>query len=257
MNRALLVGINSYPRFPLQGCVNDVNDVATLLAGEYGFLPSAVTLLTDAAATHSNIESALRTLIADSTPGDRVVFHYSGHGTQMVSDGEVVDAICPIDCDFTSSDNLTAPKFADLFSTLSPGVQFTWIADSCYAGGLEALSRSTGRKRYMPPSPQEQARIDGILASARPRRRRFAESVAANVLLVAGCGANEGADDADIDGRYNGAFTFYWLGALKSHPGDPLGALCEEIATGLKGANYAQTPQLHGSAEMAAKAFLA
>ena len=36
-DKALLVGINAYPRAPLRGCVNDVIDFANLLVKKYGF----------------------------------------------------------------------------------------------------------------------------------------------------------------------------------------------------------------------------
>jgi hypothetical protein len=39
-NRALLVGINRYPNVPLDGCVNDVKDMANLLVSRCGFASS-------------------------------------------------------------------------------------------------------------------------------------------------------------------------------------------------------------------------
>jgi hypothetical protein len=51
MNRALLVGINSYPGAPLNGCVNDVTDMANFLVDNCNFTMSDIRLLTDARAT--------------------------------------------------------------------------------------------------------------------------------------------------------------------------------------------------------------
>jgi metacaspase-1 len=82
MNRALLVGINAFPPSPLRGCINDVQDIALLLEQEFGFANSQITLLTDGQATKAAIVAQLKTLIEDAASGDRILFHYSGHGTQ-------------------------------------------------------------------------------------------------------------------------------------------------------------------------------
>ena len=37
MNRALLVGINKYPSSPLNGCINDIQDMADFLVGKCKF----------------------------------------------------------------------------------------------------------------------------------------------------------------------------------------------------------------------------
>ena len=82
--RALLVGINRYQFVSgLQGCVNDVRLMERLLVDRFGFAPPQVTVLTDEAATRDAILAALDQLVADTAPGDVVVFHYAGHGSQM------------------------------------------------------------------------------------------------------------------------------------------------------------------------------
>ena len=83
MNRALLVGINSYPTAPLQGCVDDVQDMAGFLVESCGFLDSDIRLLVDARATTDAIRERLTWLVSGVRPGDRVLFHYSGHGTVL------------------------------------------------------------------------------------------------------------------------------------------------------------------------------
>src|SRR5438445_6932469 len=109
MNRAVLVGINAYPGSPLQGCVDDVNDMAAILNQRYGLSDRNITLLTDNRATKANIIEALQGLMRDAATGDRLLFHYSGHGTEMPSSGRtIVDSICPVDFDFTLDHAITA-----------------------------------------------------------------------------------------------------------------------------------------------------
>ena len=55
MDKALLIGINKYPNCPLNGCVNDVNDMANFLVQQYKFNPDNIRMLTDERATTAAI----------------------------------------------------------------------------------------------------------------------------------------------------------------------------------------------------------
>src|SRR5712692_4457306 len=107
MNKALLVGINAYPGNELKGCINDVTDMRDLLQAKSGFGAADIRLLTDAQATTAEIGKGLDWLVAGVQPGDRILFHYSGHGAQMPTrnpSGEVDgldEVICPVDFDWS------------------------------------------------------------------------------------------------------------------------------------------------------------
>jgi hypothetical protein len=85
MDKALLVGINKYPGSPLAGCVNDVVDMADWLVKFRNFDPKSVRLLIDGRATTSAIRTRLHWLVEGLKPGDRILFHYSGHGAQVAT----------------------------------------------------------------------------------------------------------------------------------------------------------------------------
>jgi uncharacterized caspase-like protein len=87
--RALLVGCN-YPgtKVELHGCANDVRRMRATLITRYGFDESEILVLLDTdrsgmQPTGANIRSCLAKLIRGTEPGDALVFHYSGHGTQV------------------------------------------------------------------------------------------------------------------------------------------------------------------------------
>ena len=83
---ALLVGVDKYPDSPLRGCVTDVELQRELLIYRFGFAPSDILTLTDAQATRENIETAFVTHLSEQAkPGDAVVFHFSGCGSQVSS----------------------------------------------------------------------------------------------------------------------------------------------------------------------------
>ena len=109
MDRGLLVGINAYPGNELQGCVNDVTDMAEFLVSHCGFNENDIRLLTDGRATTEAIMEHLKWLMSGAKSGDRVVFHYSGHGAQFPirdQSGKVTrvdECICPVDFSILSS----------------------------------------------------------------------------------------------------------------------------------------------------------
>ncbi|HEY3116002.1 MAG TPA: caspase family protein, partial [Chloroflexota bacterium] len=75
MNRALLVGINAYPGAPLNGCVNDVTDMASFLVKPCGFAMGDIRLVTDSRATKTAIVDRLGWLLTGLQKGDRILFH--------------------------------------------------------------------------------------------------------------------------------------------------------------------------------------
>ena len=86
MRKALLVGLNHYPNPAnnLKGCINDVLQTSRVLQQAYGFDDAReIRLLTDERATTAAIVERLKWLVAGSQPGDVLVFHYSGHGSQV------------------------------------------------------------------------------------------------------------------------------------------------------------------------------
>ena len=87
--RALLVGCN-YPgtRVELHGCANDVKRMYNTLISRFGFDESDIDILLDTdksrpQPTGANIRFYLAKMIRGVEPGDVLVFHYSGHGTQV------------------------------------------------------------------------------------------------------------------------------------------------------------------------------
>ncbi|GET38463.1 caspase family protein [Microseira wollei] len=95
---ALLVGINQYPQLPaLAGCVTDVELQRELLIYRFGFQAPDVLVLTDGQATRQNIETAfIEHLVKQAKPGDGVIFHFSGYGSQLVVTGETPIPQTPI-----------------------------------------------------------------------------------------------------------------------------------------------------------------
>jgi len=144
--KALLVGCN-YPGTDaeLMSPVYDCELVKSALETSMGIPTENIIVLVDdgetateeTLPTKENIEATLQQLVADSQPGDHLLFFFSGHGTQVPSDDMeepdgVDEAICPHDLtNLITDDDLRA-----ILADLPEGVNFTMISDSCHSGTL-------------------------------------------------------------------------------------------------------------------------
>jgi len=86
---ALLVGIDRYGSAAgdcpaLRGCGTDVDLQRQLLIYRFGFQPQDIVTLTNEGASRSAIETAfLEHLVQQAQPGDLVLFHFSGYGSEV------------------------------------------------------------------------------------------------------------------------------------------------------------------------------
>ena len=265
MNRALLAGINSYPGSPLRGCLNDISDMASFLTACCGFSRESIRMIADSRATKKAIIDRLGWLLTGIQPGDRVLFHYSGHGVQLPTrnrQGEVDgldEAICPYDFDWTDEHTIRDKDFEQIFSVIPPGVEFLWISDSCHSGDLqrEMFSPDHSKKTIVPPID-----IDWRLQTAKSKQIQASglqrTATRLNLALISGCKDNQTSADALINNRYNGALTYYLLEELKKQDGlsIPLTELITRVNEVLDEEGFSQDPQLAGSRAIEHRPFL-
>jgi hypothetical protein len=255
--KALLVGLNRYPdpENTLRGCINDVRQVSDLLYTRFGFATDgSIRLLTDARATTAAIVNRLRWLLDGARAGDVLVFHYSGHGSQVrdrhgdeLDDG-LDEIICPYDLDW--DDPFTDDDLGALVKDLPVGVNMTVVLDCCHSGtGLrEAVSSSRpARTRCLRPPLDIGHRQRGELAV-----RRFGSRAAARgAILIAGCRSDQVSADAYIDGDYHGALTYYLCKALEeTGTGLSYRELAERVRRTLREHQFEQVPQFEGPASL-------
>jgi hypothetical protein len=254
-SRALCIGINDYPRADadLSGCVNDANDWSALLEAR-GFKTE---LLLDADATWKGITDGIARVIDGAASGDTVVITYSGHGSYVQDvDGDEPDQRDEVLCPYDIFDDrpLTDDELYDLFTAAERDVRIVLLSDSCHSGSVARVAPPLGeaedlpkeRTRFLAPgawAPRERlAGMRDLAGVARPRQRPHA------ALLLAGCQDTQTSADAYLDGRYNGAFTYYALRALEDVPADATyGQWFRKMKELLPNQRYAQQPNLQGS----------
>lgn len=279
MKKALLVGLNHYPNPEnnLKGCINDVLQTSRILQEAYGFdAASEIRLLTDERATTDAIATRLKWLVKGACAGDMLVFHYSGHGSQVrdrhgdeLDDG-LDEIICPYDLDWDNP--FTDDDLHEVVKDVSPGVNFTVILDCCHAGtglreralgGAEqkgrAGARGTSSIRCL-AAPPGAVRVTGRTPAAagrqrnepdRRRPRRFGRGAAeAGAVLIAACRDDQVSADAYIDGDFHGALTFYLCRTLEGRRfSTTYEKLIQEMRRQLAASGFDQVPQLEGPAE--------
>jgi Caspase domain/Domain of unknown function (DUF4384) len=222
---ALLVGINAYTNGinPLNGCVNDVLLQKHLLIHRFGFNPKDIKILTDEQATRQNILTTFEGhLINQAKAGDTVVFHFSGHGSQVVDpdkdnpDG-LNSTLVPIDSGYNApggvvQDIMGHTLFLLMYALKTDNV--TVVLDSCHSGGAKRgnfviRSRDGGNKFQALPqefvyqkqwlkrlnlSPQEFIKL---------RRQGIAKGV-----VIASAKRDQYAADVPFSDFHAGAFTY-------------------------------------------------
>jgi hypothetical protein len=144
-DKALLLGINEYAFVSdLRGCENDVRDVHKLLTETFGFSDEHVRVHVNEAVIKSAVRDGFSWLVDGAKAGDRLVFHFSGHGsfTESANDDEAVDELlCLFDMSWENPNSyLLDDELGELASKIPEGVRLTVILDSCYSGtGTRAL----------------------------------------------------------------------------------------------------------------------
>ena len=139
VDKALLLGINNYEWISdLRGCENDVHNFAHLLTENFSFNSSNIRQHFSREVTKSLVSDGFNWLLDDASSGDRLVFHFSGHGSyiESIDDDEPIDElICLYDMDIDNPDTyLLDDELAKFVTRIPPGVFLTVILDTCHSG---------------------------------------------------------------------------------------------------------------------------
>lgn len=264
MKRALLIGINYIGTGnDLRGCINDAKNMEALLRDQYGF--SDIKLLLEKDATTAGIKAGMKWLIEGVVPGDVIVMHYSGHGSQLPSKTEAdgyEEIICPIDLNWRDK-VITDQDLRSTFNQVPNGVNTTVILDCCHSGdgmnqfesyyteavdylgtgGSFTIVNTDGQQenRYLAPPEGLCAERDHVVEWHASR------DINASALLIAGCRSNQTSADAFISGMPQGAATASILAAVKANPNISYRALLDSMTDFMLRNGFSQRPQLDGS----------
>jgi len=266
--RALLVGINDYKGVTdLRGCVNDVTNIRNVLKTYLGFTNNDIRVLVDSRATKNEIMLRLKYMVDKAKPGDFMVFHFSGHGSQIRDrnkdelEDQMDELLCPYDMNwdgtFILDDDLDA-----LFKRIPDGALLEVILDCCHSGTAtrdlapapcpseSPVQPAYQKARFLEPPEDIRCRYEGDedqlgeIRGFRSLNRSGSRSTGRHILW-SGCTSSQTSADASINGTFNGAFSYYFC----KHMRDTGGALSRtnllsRIRNSLRYGGYTQVPQI-------------
>lgn len=244
---ALLIGIDQYPLLrltqpdgrtvsqDLRGCVNDVEQLATLLRERFDFAEPELTILCNGEATRAAILAALASLVQRVDSDDLVVVFFAGHGSQMI-DREGTkpsgwdETFLPADSGRGQHPNrdITDDEFRLFLLRMAAKTRYiTLIFDCCHSGTMHrdatgCLSRSAPRDErpasQLPPSPLSPADVETLSAQGAggwlPAADRY--------VALAACGEREKASELPVFDEerpiHHGALTYFLVQQIKQAP---------------------------------------
>jgi len=208
--KALLIGINYVgTSSALRGCINDVLNIREFLINEFKMEEDEIIMLTEAAGsndlkpTHANILKYIKWLVNDAKNGDKLFFHYSGHGTHIRDySGDENDnqdeCICPLD--YSKAGLITDDVLRQvLVDVLPKGCNLFGLFDCCHSGTILDL-----KYNYLFNSNPSQNTYNTQI-------EKKSKDTKADVILLSGCLDNQTSADAWIDRKSQGAMTYSFL----------------------------------------------
>lgn len=219
---ALLVGIDDYADnssfSDLDGALNDVVDMKSLLIENFGFPDDEehIMVLTDNCATRSNIVRTFqRHLIDKANEETVVVFHYSGHGSQVpdASGDENTDkldeTIVPHDSGRGDRPNrdITDDQLHALMVELQ-GItpHITWVLDSCHSG---SGSKGSGRVRSAQSDTRQPEHLADLDIGGKGEAGKGLGADEPRYVLIAAARPDEKAREVRVEGEVRGALTYH------------------------------------------------
>jgi hypothetical protein len=228
---ALLVGVGRYAHLPaseqLDGCANDVAAMRELLQSRFGFAQDAVTTLVDDQATGDAVRRAFTDLIAQvnkSADGAdvQVVFHFSGHGSQVADQPEgspdcdepdgLDETLVPYDAKSQGGDEDLRDDELNAFAeavAAHPHARLTVVLDCCHSGsgarGATKLRRLSRGLRTLPDDAPTERRVREKLLPDR-------------VVMLSACRAQEVEPEYQEGDKTYGLLTRFVVQALTQAP---------------------------------------
>lgn len=236
-NKMLLsFAINNYPGSSndLNGCINDQNDLIEKLPGW------SVKAFKDSEVTRMNFRNTIKNYIVGMKAKDILMIQYSGHGTRVADkSGDEVDffdeALYLFDGTFTDD------EFNELMLLIPDGAIVIVVLDSCFSGTATRNKGPYFKKKFIPPAD---------LPNWEVVPKNLKES-SLNHIVFSGCKSDQTSADALINGRYNGAFSYFWLRAMNVNKSYK--EWCDDTIYKLYIAGYEQVPTIEGPEEMISK----
>ncbi|XP_050221667.1 metacaspase-1-like [Mercurialis annua] len=240
--RAVICGV-SYrnTKNELKGCINDAKCMKYLLINKFKFPESSILMLTEEETdpfrrpTKHNMRMALFWLVQGCRPGDSLVFHFSGHGSQQRNySGDEVDGydetLCPTD--FESQGMIVDDEInATIVRPLPRGVKLHAIIDACHSGTVLDLPYQCRMDRNGRYSWEDH----------RPRSGVWKGTNGGEAISFSGCDDNQTSADTSALSKITstGAMTYSFIQAIERGHATTYGNMLKAMRSTIKNADPA------------------
>lgn len=243
--KALLIGINYRgTRGELYGCINDVEKIGKLLSS-HGC--DEMMILTEddlLQPTRENIRAGLEWLVRDSENYDKVILHYSGHGSWMkdvTGDEDDNRDECLVPLDYRTRGMISDDEIHDNILSNLKCPMFA-IVDACHSGSILDLEHKyfmdthlkSGFKYNMKNWSNNYNLISGGKTILRDKPK---------IVMISGCKDEQTSADAWLDGKSQGALTYTFYEVLRYNRSNiSIQELMKQIHANLILKGFAQRP---------------
>lgn len=235
--KAVICGISyRFSRHELKGCINDAKCMKHLLLHRFHFPADNILMLTEEETdpyripTKHNMRMAMHWLVAGCQPGDSLLFHYSGHGSQQRNySGDEADGydetLCPLD--FETQGMIVDDEInATLVRPLPPGVKLHAIIDACHSGtvlDLPFLCRMNRSGQY-------------VWEDHRPRSGAWKGSGGGEVISFSGCDDDQTSADTSALSQVTstGAMTYCFIQAIEHGQASTYGSVLNSMRAAIR-----------------------
>lgn len=243
-NRALLIGIGQYDQMKTGWSrIHGDKDVELLepLLKKQGF--KDIVAITNEKATKAIIVKELKSLAARSMPGDKVYFHFSGHGQPVRDDnkdeaklGKKYDeSIVPFDAyrdnlkmggKYEGQNHLIDDELAPLFDAIKKKIgkngEFMVVIDACNSKGIqkdEVTEIDPDILRYARGTDQPFVPKPGSTYLANlPKPKDF--SPGGEIIVITACGSNESNYEYRVNRNMRYGSLSYYISLLLKKDAD-------------------------------------
>lgn len=243
-NRALLVGIGLYDQMKTGWSqIHGDKDVELLkpLLKKQGF--HDIVAITNSEATKAAIVKELKSLAERSKPGDKIYFHFSGHGQPVRDDnkdeekfGKKYDeSIVPYDAcrdnlkmggKYVGQNHLIDDELAPLFDAIKKKIgkkgEFLVVIDACYSKGIQKdevteidpdiLKYARGSDQPFVPKP------GSVYLANLPKPKEF--SAGSEIIVITACGSEESNYEYKVNQNLRYGSLSYYISLLLKKDAD-------------------------------------
>jgi len=226
--KALLIGINYLGTpYELSGCISDIERMKTFLETKGFNQFEMMTDLTNVKPTRANIFNKIINFVNNSTDGDLLFIHFSGHGSYTYdTNNDEIDGndelIITSDLSYIMDDELKAV----IRQFCKKNVSIVGLFDSCHSGTMMDLKYN----------------YDCI-------NNDYFENIKdsdcnGNVLMISGCMDDQTSSEAIINGSPQGALTSTFIDTMNSNLNCSWKELVCNMYNTLKINQFTQIPQI-------------